>query len=153
MQQNRRNKKASPVVRVIRLAAFLVFGIALLVLAPQSAAQHKMYEERCTAQITGTVTDTRTETVKIRKPKSKNYTLETRYYFTVSYSVDGQTYSKEREVSVLKHAKNDTIIVHYAPDEPDVSYIEGYMPQDQQKAMTIAGIVVIGLGILFFFIA
>lgn len=154
MARHHQGQKKPLWARAIQLVCCLFFGIMLLVLAPKTTEQHQMYEERCTAQITGTVTDTRTETVK--RHKKKSYTnmksTHTYYYFTVTYSVDGRSYSKEERLSVQKYARNDTLTVHYAPDDPNFGYVEGFMPQDNQKLMQIIGVVVIAAGVLFFFI-
>lgn len=151
MRLNKEGKKRPTVGGVICLVLFAAMGIFLVVAGVKTAQRHEMLSKRCTASTTGTVTAINTKRTE-REDSEGNVTYDEYNMITVTYYVDGSPYNVTAKDSTQRYTRNEELTVCYAPDEPDVSYIEVLMPQDKQSFMSLVGVVCMCIGLMIFIV-
>lgn len=149
MRRNREGKKRPTIGGILCLAVFAALGVWIIGIGFKSAERYRMLSERCTAVTIGTVTSIRTEE-KEREDEDGNITYDEYNVITVTYYVHNEPYKITAKDSVQTYVRDEELAVCYAPDDPDVSYIEALMPDNDQTFLTLLGAFCIGIGLLIF---
>jgi len=119
--------KASPVeCIVIALILFAIGGVMMF--------RHKHLQNVCSKTATATVTDCRSHTTR------QNGRTKTKYKSTLSFEVDGQTYSFSLSSKSTKDSVGSEYSIRYNPQNPD----ECLVPSETEYS-----VFVIGFGALF----
>lgn len=151
MRRNKEGKKRPTVGGILCLAVFVAIGIFMIVCGFKSAARHNTLSERCTEKTTGTVTAIRTE--KREKEDSEgNITYDEFNVITVTYYVHNEPYKVSAKDSIQTYERDEELAVCYAPDDPNISYIEELMPDNDQMFLTLLGFFSMGIGLMIFMI-
>lgn len=151
MRRNKNGKKRPTVGGVLCLLLFAAIGVWGIVLGFKSAARHKELSERCTEQTTGIVTAINTKK-KEKEDKDGNKYYEEDYITTVTYYVDNEPYKVSVRDGFQAFERNEELVVCYAPDDPDISYLERRMPENDQMFWTFFGFVCMGIGLMIFIV-
>lgn len=152
MRRNRAGKKRPAVGGIICLLAFTAIGIFMMVQGVRSAERYKTLSERCTEQTTGTVTAINTKRTE-KEDEDGNIVYDEYNIITVTFYVHNEPYTVKAKDSIQTYERNEELAVCYAPDDPNVSYIEELMPDNDQMFLTLLGVFCIGLGLLILMIA
>lgn len=151
MRLNKNGKRRPTVGGVLCLLLFAALGVWIIGIGFKSAERYKILSERCTEQTTGIVTAINTKK-KEKEDKDGNKYYEEDYITTVTYYVDNEPYKVSVRDSFQAFEREEELVVCYAPDDPDISYLERRMPDNDQVFFTFLGFFCMGIGLMIFLV-